>query len=43
MTPGENYDVEISVAIKDCDAVVLLLTEDVLSSDYIFNIEIKSH
>lgn len=41
LTPGENYDVEISVAIKDCDAVVLLLTEDVLSSDYIWNIEIE--
>lgn len=42
LTPGERYDDEISAAIKECDAVVLLLTEDVLSSDYIWNIEIRS-
>lgn len=41
LTPGENYDEEISIALKECDAVVLLLTKDVLSSDYIWNIEIK--
>ena len=41
LTPGIDYDEEISQAIKASDVVVLLLTENILESDYVWNIEIK--
>ncbi len=42
LTPGEDYDKEITSAIRESDAVVLLLTPHVMESDYIWNIEIKT-
>lgn len=41
LTPGENYDEEIAVAIRECDVVILLLTKNVFDSSYIWDIEIK--
>ena len=41
LTPGIDYDDEISEAIKASDVIVLLLTENILDSDYVWNIEIK--
>ena len=41
LTPGGDYNTEIRSAILECDAVVLLLTSNVLTSKYIWDIEIK--
>ncbi|MBQ8836188.1 MAG: toll/interleukin-1 receptor domain-containing protein [Clostridia bacterium] len=40
LTPGENYDTEINNAIRSCDVVVLLLTEHILDSTYVWENEI---
>lgn len=42
LTPGVDYHDEIQKAISECYAVVLLLTRDVLESDYIWNEEIPA-
>ncbi len=42
LTPGDEFDKEIIQAITECDAVVLLLTRDILHSDYVWNIEIAT-
>jgi len=41
LTPGGNYNWEIETAIKESDAVVLLLTSNVLESKYIWDVEMK--
>ena len=41
LSPGGDYNVEIETAILECDAVVLLLTGNVLNSRYIWETEIK--
>ena len=41
LTPGLNYDEEISEALKASDAVILLLTPQILSSAYVWDIEIR--
>jgi len=41
LTPGADYNTEIRSAILECDAVVLLLTSNVLNSSYIWDIEIR--
>ncbi len=41
LTPGSDYNTEIRSAILECDAVVLLLTSNVLNSRYIWDIEIR--
>lgn len=40
LTPGEDYHAEIKSAILESDAVILLLTSNVLESQYIWNTEI---
>lgn len=40
LTPGVDYDREIEKAISESDAVVLLLTEHVMESSYIWETEI---
>lgn len=40
LTPGENYDNEIEAAIRACDAVVLVVTEHILESEYVWKKEI---
>ncbi len=40
LTPGISYEQEIIDAISECDAVVLLLTRDILKSDYVWDIEV---
>jgi len=40
LTPSGDYNEEIRTAILECDAVVLLLTGNVLESQYIWNTEI---
>lgn len=41
LTPGVDYDIEISNAIRESDVVVLLLTPNILESQYVWDIEIK--
>ncbi len=41
LTPGVDYDIEISNAIRESDVVVLLLTPTILESKYVWDIEIK--
>ena len=41
LTPGENYDEEIKIAIQSCDVVVLLITRNILESSYIWDKEIQ--
>ncbi len=41
LTPGADYNTEIKTAILESDAVVLLLTGNVLNSMYIWDVEIK--
>lgn len=41
LTPGVDYDREISEAINASDMVVLLLTKNILESSYVWDIEIK--
>ncbi len=40
LTAGESYDEEIQKAIKEADAFVLILSRDILRSDYIWETEI---
>lgn len=42
LTPGVNYIDEIKAAISECDAVVLLLTQDILESEFVWDVEIKT-
>lgn len=42
LTPGINYIDEIKAAISECDAIVLLLTQDILESEFVWDIEIKT-
>ncbi len=41
LTAGGDYNNEIASAIKECDAVILLLTANVLDSNYIWKTEIR--
>lgn len=41
LTPGGDYNTEIAAAIQECDAMVLLLTGNVLESKYIWDIEVR--
>lgn len=41
LTPGGDYNAEIASAITECDAMVLLLTANVLDSTYIWQKEIE--
>ena len=40
LTPGLDYDDEIKKAIEECDAVVLLLSEHILESEYVWDKEV---
>lgn len=42
LTPGVDYDEEILRAIRDSDAVVLLLTPNILRSTYVWEVEIAA-
>ncbi len=42
LTPGKDYDNEIYQAISECDVVVLLLTENILKSTYVWENEIAA-
>lgn len=42
LTPGVDYDEEILQAIRDSDAVVLLLTPNILRSAYVWDVEITA-
>ncbi len=42
LTPGVSYEQEIIDAISECDAVILLLTRDILESEFVWDIEIAT-
>ena len=42
LTPGVNYEEEIRRAIAECDAVVLLLTQDIIESSFVWDIEVAT-
>ena len=42
LTPGVNYEDEIRRAISECDAVVLLLTQDIIESSFVWDIEVAT-
>lgn len=41
LLPGENWDEEIKKALHECDLILFLVSPDLLSSDYIYNTELK--
>lgn len=42
LTPGIQYDDEIKKAISESDALVLLLTNNILESKYVWDVEVKT-
>ncbi|MBQ9993270.1 MAG: toll/interleukin-1 receptor domain-containing protein, partial [Clostridia bacterium] len=42
LTPGVDYDDEIIDAISKCDAMILILTANILQSSYVWDIEVAT-